>query len=41
MSAPDADVAVIGGGVVDAFAACHRARAGVRVAVVDTPRSRV
>ncbi|MFD8557355.1 hypothetical protein ACFV1N_08715 [Streptosporangium canum] len=35
MSAPDADVAVIGGGAVDAFVARHRARAGVRVAVLD------
>ncbi|MER5421109.1 hypothetical protein [Streptosporangium roseum] len=33
MSAADADVAVIGAGVVDAFVACHRA--GVRVAVLD------
>ncbi|MER5324619.1 hypothetical protein [Streptosporangium roseum] len=41
MSAPDADVAVIGADVVDAFVACHRARAGVRVAVLDTARSRV
>ncbi|GAA5771773.1 FAD-binding oxidoreductase [Streptosporangium roseum] len=35
MSAPDSDVAVIGAGVVDASVACHRARAGVRVAMLD------